>query len=466
MGLRTGTLSGVDASVHGVEQEIGVASRVAAAQRAMADIRARSHELHALVAEIDACGDAGATGYRGTARLLQDALRVHTGEATRLVTRAGQLIGGIAMSGEPLPPAWPTAAAAAADGAIGEDHLKVVADTLEHLAGVPGLGQTVLAEAEAALVGHARTLAPGGLAKAAHRLVQQLDPDGAAPEEEPEPLDEVEMVRRRDGSLAITARIRGAVESEQIVEVFDALSGPAGPDDPRTLAQRRAETLADLCAQALSPTGLTTPTDSDESDVGHDEHLQDDDVEAGGAGGDPFGLPDDARAARGRCGEVTVSGRALLTVTIDHRWLQQQLGHALLDTDRALDPATARRLACDAGIIPMILGSRGEPLDVGRLSYTVPAGMRRALARRDGGCSFPGCTRRPRRCHAHHLAHWVEGGETRLENLALLCRFHHHLIHHGGWTAEMIDGRPWFRPPTWLDPTRTPRAGGRFPVPA
>jgi hypothetical protein len=109
----------------------------------------------------------------------------------------------------------------------------------------------------------------------------------------------------------------------------------------------------------------------------------------------------------------------------------------------------------------VVLGSRSEPLDVGRSSRTVPEAIRRALNLRDGGCAFPGCTRRPQRCHAHHVDHWVDGGPTALENLCLLCLFHHQLVHHGQWTVEMIDGLPWFTPPAWLDPQQHRRPGGQ-----
>jgi hypothetical protein len=79
-----------------------------------------------------------------------------------------------------------------------------------------------------------------------------------------------------------------------------------------------------------------------------------------------------------------------------------------------------RRWACDAEIVPVVLGSKSEPLDVGRLSRTVTDAIRRALNLRDGGCAFPGCSRRPRRCHAHHIRHWLDHGPTCLDNLVLL----------------------------------------------
>jgi hypothetical protein len=94
---------------------------------------------------------------------------------------------------------------------------------------------------------------------------------------------------------------------------------------------------------------------------------------------------------------------------------------------------TARRLACDAGIIPAVLGMASDPLDIGRLTRTVPAGIRRALHLRDRGCRFPGCDQPARRCDAHHLQHWSRGGSTSTSNLVLVCSFHHWLVHEGRW---------------------------------
>lgn len=125
---------------------------------------------------------------------------------------------------------------------------------------------------------------------------------------------------------------------------------------------------------------------------------------------------------------------------------------------------TVRRWACDAEIIPMVLGSDSQPLDVGRMTRSVPDAVRRALNLRDGGCAFPGCTRRPRRCHAHHVHHWADGGVTALHNLTLLCLHHHQLVHHEHRHVEMVDGLPWFTPPPWIDPARRPRRGGRSSV--
>jgi hypothetical protein len=231
----------------------------------------------------------------------------------------------------------------------------------------------------------------------------------------------------------------------------------------RPLAARRAEALKDLFAQALTPTGIATH-DTATGQHAHDGPVDGPVVPSPHEPADgPANEPTAARSAG--CATVPLRGRALLTITMDHRWLTQRIGHGVLDSDTPISPDAARRWACDAAIVPMVLGARSEPLDIGRMTRIVPEGLRRALITRDGGCSFPGCTRRPRRCHAHHLKHWTDGGPTSLENLTLLCRFHHTLIHADQWHVAMIRGRPWFTPPAWLDPDRIPRLGGRHPVP-
>jgi uncharacterized protein DUF222 len=107
---------------------------------------------------------------------------------------------------------------------------------------------------------------------------------------------------------------------------------------------------------------------------------------------------------------------------------------------------TARRLACDAGLVPLLEAS-GQPMSVGRKTRAIPPALRRALASRDRGWRFPGCCER-RFVDSHHLRHWAHGGETRLGNLVQLCRHHHRLLHEGGYTVEgRPDGELTFRRP-------------------
>jgi hypothetical protein len=113
-------------------------------------------------------------------------------------------------------------------------------------------------------------------------------------------------------------------------------------------------------------------------------------------------------------------------------------GGCELDEGPALSPETARRLGCDASVVELHERD-GEPLSVGRKTRSIPPALRRALARRDRGCRFPGCEHH-RFVDAHHVRHWAQGGETSLDNLVLLCRRHHRQVHEGGYSLERLPG--------------------------
>ena len=105
---------------------------------------------------------------------------------------------------------------------------------------------------------------------------------------------------------------------------------------------------------------------------------------------------------------------------------------------------TSLRLVCDAEVVPIARAEDGSVLDVGRRRRTVGWRLRKALEARDGGCRFPGCGSRAR-THAHHITPWAHGGETAMNNLVLLCPFHHRAVHEGGWRVEMDErGAPRF----------------------
>jgi hypothetical protein len=113
-------------------------------------------------------------------------------------------------------------------------------------------------------------------------------------------------------------------------------------------------------------------------------------------------------------------------------------------TDDAGIPAdTARRLLCDAGIVPILGDESGATVDVGRKTRVLSAALRRALTARDGGCRYPGCTNR-RFVDAHHVRHWVNGGTTELRNLTMLCSMHHILVHEGGFQVVGDGDQPRF----------------------
>ncbi|PWD52643.1 hypothetical protein C8046_17505 [Serinibacter arcticus] len=117
-----------------------------------------------------------------------------------------------------------------------------------------------------------------------------------------------------------------------------------------------------------------------------------------------------------------------------------------------------RRLACDADLIPVVLGTTGRILDVGRDNRLVPAWMRRALTARDKGCAFPGCTIPASWCEGHHIVDWALGGSTGTDNAVLVCSGHHHLVHQAGWTVRLEGGRARFTPPWSALPRLTSNA--------
>jgi hypothetical protein len=130
-------------------------------------------------------------------------------------------------------------------------------------------------------------------------------------------------------------------------------------------------------------------------------------------------------------------------------------GLGTLNTGDAVTPDTARRLACDAKIIPMLLGTDSEPLNIGRLTRTIPASIRRAVTARDKGCIHAGCPQPG--TQIHHVRHWADGGATAIENLVLLCDLHHWIVHHEHWQITFIKTIPYVIPPPIIDPLQKPR---------
>jgi hypothetical protein len=180
----------------------------------------------------------------------------------------------------------------------------------------------------------------------------------------------------------------------------DALAKPSpdpgtGERDPRTPAARRADALIDLVTRAATA---------------------------------PDGLPRQAKT------QLVVT-TDLTTLTRQARGAGRTLGGDLLTTD------TVRRLACDADLIPVVLGSQGEILDQGQTVRLFTPAQTRHLWLRDHGCTFPGCSRPPQWADAHHLVHWADGGPTDLTNAALLCRAHHTVVHRQRYAGMVVATR-------------------------
>jgi hypothetical protein len=127
-----------------------------------------------------------------------------------------------------------------------------------------------------------------------------------------------------------------------------------------------------------------------------------------------------------------------INVHTDKTVLQRhgQGAEAELEGHANIAAETTRRIACDASVVYWLNAKNREALDVGRKTRSIPPAIRRALSRRDGGCRFPGCSC-TRFVDAHHIVHWVDGGETKMGNLVLLCRRHHRMVHEGGYGVDM-----------------------------
>jgi hypothetical protein len=154
-------------------------------------------------------------------------------------------------------------------------------------------------------------------------------------------------------------------------------------------------------------------------------------------------------------------------VRIDLASLQFGIGTGQIDAvPSPVSAGTVRRMAADAHLIPAVLGSHSEVLDLGRKQRLFSRAQKLALAERDGGCAWTGCPHPPSYTEAHHI-HWWDNdhGPTNLDNGILLCSTHHHRVHHDRWEIRVRDNVPYFTAPAHIDPHRRPRPGGRIRVP-
>ena len=253
-----------------------------------------------------------------------------------------------------------------------------------------------------------------------------------------------ELTLSRSGAMTY---LRGRLDPEGAAAVqtaLDALMRPAGPDDLRTPAQRRADAAVDLARLALTQGAVPT--------IGgvrpHVGILITPAMLYEGPGTDrpaPTGQASTGRASTGR--HRRGGGRR-------HRSAgrRRRVSPARPDPDDPLTAAgvphlpdlpwmnwvdeiptaLAQRLACDAEVWRAVLDpATGLPLEVGRAHRVVPYWIRKALHARDRGCRWPGCQVPAAWTDAHHLLAWWLGGLTDIDNLLLLCRYHHSKVHEG-----------------------------------
>jgi hypothetical protein len=229
-----------------------------------------------------------------------------------------------------------------------------------------------------------------------------------APDEALEP--EERSVRRRDlpGGTVKLEMVLSPDEADLILRALDrAREVVHGETDVSAEARKRDGRQQDVSAETSAP-GSTWPSRADGMVALAENFLA----------GNP---------ATGNGGE-----RFQVMVHVDQDPLAPDgVVAATLDNGTRVSAETFRRIACDCGLVAT--AGDGAELNIGRRARSIPPAIRRALTLRDRGCRFPGCTH-SRFLHGHHIQHWLHGGETSVANLALLCTFHHHLVHEGGWT--------------------------------
>jgi Domain of unknown function (DUF222)/HNH endonuclease len=151
----------------------------------------------------------------------------------------------------------------------------------------------------------------------------------------------------------------------------------------------------------------------------------------------------------------------MVTVQVDD--LLARAGIAETTEGTQLSSDQLLRIADEAEIWPTILDRNGVPLALGRTRRIASRGQTMALIAREGGCSFPGCDHPPQWCDRHHIIDWIDGGPTDLDNLTLLCRYHHTHFLQKGWSCRMnADGLPEWIPPRWIDPEQRPQLQTRI----
>jgi hypothetical protein len=377
-------------------------------------------QVSRLVGAVHETAAVGVDGYLSTASWLKAFLRVGDGPAVVRGARALAVVPEMRQLFE--------------QGGCGPEHVTAlgsVAFDIDPEVIAQGAGK-LLAE-------QAAELDPKCFRQAAERIRDHFDPDAADRRRKQRQTSRWLSASRTYDNVVSIQGMLDPDAGELLLNTLGALMPPPSPDDTRTGSQRRADALLDLCrlgGQAAPVAGGEKPhlTVTVDLDTLRSELAAGAEALCAGAGCCDGERPRDTAGLFGS----------------DGRWLGATLGSGV-----PIGAETARRLACDATIIPAVLGGAGEPLDVGRARRLVTPAIRRALILRDGGCRWPGCDRPPEWTDAHHWRrHWARGGGTSVKECLLLCRHHHVNVHEGRYTIRLDhdtgivsvtypDGRPY-----------------------
>ncbi|HST49103.1 HNH endonuclease signature motif containing protein [Jatrophihabitans sp.] len=375
------------------------------------------------IPELEARGIPARHVVRSTGQFVAGLLNLAPFETGVRVRHARELGVRVQLTGERSEPQLPVLAAARASGAVSSRQADVVIRCLGTLR-AGALPVEELAKAERFLVEQAELLDAGTLAGIARRLVDTLLPDGTL-------ADERFQQRRRflscvpngEGMHRLTADLDSETAALALT-VLHSLAAPKpaaeGDPDERTAGQRMHDAFRSVLKIALRSAELPRTA----------------------------GVP------------------ATVLITLTAEQFETRTGLAATSFGQHLSVDRALRLADQAGIAWVVHDSAGGVLNYGTTRRYASEKQSLALIARDQGCAFPGCTDPPEWTEKHHVIPWSEGGPTDLNNLVLLCDYHHDRIDTGGWQVTMRGGLPWFVPPAWVDPEQRPHRHTRYAVPA
>ena len=403
---------------------------------------------HRTIGVVERRGVPAAVTQPSVGRLLVHLLRLAPAEAARRVAAAHACQEQTTMAGEVLAPARPVVAAAQRVGGVSPDQVHIIVRALEKLSG-RGFDPAHVDAGERLLTGFAATFAGPDLKRLADQTVDAINPDGTIADAQLQ-RDRRHLTMRpmADGTYAGEFRLTGPAGAK-LTALLQPLTRPR-LDPPAAGATTPPELVEGPSTGSGSVDGPSTGSGSvDQRTYGqrsHDalEEVCDRLLRAGtsvGTGGTP----------------------ATVIVTITAEDLIERLGYGTTTDGTLLTAADVIRLAAEADIIPVVLNRTGAVLTAGRTRRIATPAQTHALIARDGGCSFPGCQRPPEWCQRHHIVAWIDGGTTDLNNLTLLCAYHHHNFTTGGWTCTLNPDRlPQWTPPRWIDRTQTPQLNNRI----
>lgn len=422
---------------------------------ALAAVVRSAHALHARIAngiskrsapELGSDGLARKAGYRSPVKLIAAVTGGHPGDAQRLIQVGDATAGRITFSGERAPARHPHVATAVAAGSISVDAASAITTLLDKVA--CRADRALLDRAEQTLVEQSAGLSLQDVHVLLRRAEAYLDPDGVAPKiADLRAKRYLKIGEDQHGMITLDARL-----------------------DPATGAPIKAAVEALVTAQIRATRGRNHPDGTGGASGWEWGGIADDGAETGASSplAETRSIPQlnaDALAAIARhalgCDQVAsplAATTVVVRVPLDA--LTTGTGIATIDgITQPIDAGTARRLAADAEVIPLVLGGESEVLDLGRRRRLFTKAQRLSLWERDGGCA--GCGGPPEMCEAHHLTWWSRGGGTDLSNGILLCTGCHHRIHAEDWEIRVVGSAVWFVSPPHIDPARTPRRGGR-----